>query len=158
MGFLNDENQFFFILAIGAGLVMLSSKLNLPRGIRNNNAGNLENNGIDWVGLSPVQTDSRFYQFTEPKYGIRALARVLKNYQNLHGINTVQGIINRWAPQHENNTGSYVAHVSSVLGVQKDQPINIEAYLVPLTEAIILHENGVQPYSMAEIVEGVSLA
>lgn len=138
--------------------MLISPKLTKPRGIRNNNAGNLENNGIQWLGLSPVQTDSRFYQFIEPKYGIRALARVLKNYQALHGINTAQGVIDRWAPPHENNTASYVAHVSSVLGVQKDQPINIDAYLVPLTEAIILHENGVQPYSMAEIVEGVSLA
>ena len=145
-------------MAIGAGLLMFSPKINAPRGIRNNNPGNLENNGIDWVGLSASQTDSRFYQFTEPKYGIRALARVLKTYESKYGLNTVRGIINRWAPDHENNTEAYVNHVASVLKVDPDQSIPVSAYLVPLTEAIILHENGMNPYSFDEIVEGVSLA
>ena len=137
---------------------MLSPKLTLPRGIRNNNPGNLENNGINWVGLSSSQTDSRFYQFTDAKYGIRALARVLKTYERKYGLNTVEGIINRWAPAHENNTDSYIEHVSSVLGVRRDQPFDVSQNLVPLTEAIILHENGSNPYSMDKIVEGVMLA
>lgn len=152
------NNKFFFILAIGVGLMMISSKLNMPRGIRNNNPGNLENNGIPWNGLSSTQTDARFYQFVDSKFGIRALARVLKTYESKYGINTVRGIINRWAPAHENNTDAYINHVASVLKVGPDEPFPVSAYLVPLTEAIILHENGVQPYPMAQIVAGVSLA
>tara|TARA_R110001599_G_scaffold287356_2_gene489915 strand:+ start:9600 stop:10061 length:462 start_codon:yes stop_codon:yes gene_type:complete len=152
------KNSFFFALAIGAGLLMYSKKLNLPRGIRNNNPGNLENNGIDWVGLSSTQTDSRFYQFSDPKYGIRALARTLKTYESSYGINTVEGIINRWAPPHENNTNSYIDHVASVLGVRRDQSFVVSLNLVPLVESIILHENGSNPYSMDQIVEGVLLA
>lgn len=153
-----NENQFFFVLFIGAGLMLISPKLNTPRGIRNNNPANLKKNGVDWLGLSEKQTDSTFYQFKEPKFGIRAAARVLKTYETHHYINTVRGIINRWAPTNENNTESYINHVASVLGVQPDQEISVNSYLVPLTEAIILHENGVQPYTMAQIVEGVSLA
>lgn len=136
---------------------MVQTKLK-PRGIRNNNPGNLENNGIDWVGLSSAQNDPRFYQFSEPKYGIRALARTLKTYYEKYGINTIEGIVHRWAPAHENNTQSYISHVSQVLNVEPDQPFQVTAYLVPLAEAIIIHENGYNPYSMAEIEQGVSLA
>ncbi|MFV1873479.1 MAG: structural protein [Oleiphilus sp.] len=138
--------------------MMLSSKVSAPRGIRNNNPGNLENNGINWVGLSSSQADSRFYQFTEPKYGIRALARVLKTYESKYGLNTVEGIINRWAPDFENNTDAYIQHVSSVLGVKRSQPFDVSKNLVQLVEAIIIHENGSNPYSMDKIVEGVMLA
>jgi hypothetical protein len=130
----------------------------VPRGIRNNNAGNLEKNGIQWQGLADQQTDSRFYQFKTPVYGIRALARVLKTYADGHGINTVRGVIERWAPSHENNTDSYVNHVASVLGVNPDETINLHHYLMPLTEAIIIHENGYNPYSLELISEGVQLA
>ena len=143
-------------LFVLAGVIIMVMKK--PRGIRNNNAGNLENNGIDWVGLSPSQTDNRFYQFTDAKYGIRALARVLKTYESRYGINTVAGIINRWAPPHENDTLSYQKHVAQVLGVAIDQPFDVSNNLVTLTEAIIIHENGSNPYSMDLIVEGVSLA
>lgn len=138
--------------------MMLSSKVSAPRGIRNNNPGNLENNGINWVGLSSSQTDSRFYQFTEPKYGIRALARVLKTYERQYGLNTVEGIINRWAPPHENNTDSYIDHVASVLGVKRNQPFDVSQNLVQLAEAIIIHENGVNPYPMDTIIDGVMMA
>lgn len=145
--------------ALGFGVIMLAStKLNKPRGIRNHNAGNLENNGIGWVGLSPVQTDSRFYQFVSPVYGIRAIAKVLKTYERDYGLNTVEGIINRWAPPHENNTQSYQEHVASVLGVSVDQQFNVAANLLPLVESIIIHENGYNPYSLETIIEGIELA
>jgi hypothetical protein len=146
------------VMLAALGAVLLMTAIKQPRGIRNNNPANLENNGIPWQGLAPVQSDSRFYQFQTPEYGIRAAARVLKTYQNKYGINTVRGVIERWAPPHENNTDSYVNHVASVLGVGPDDSINIAAYLVPLTEAIIVHENGQNPYSMAQIVGGVALA
>lgn len=137
---------------------MFSSKVQGPRGIRNNNPGNLENNGIQWKGLSSTQTDSRFYQFTDPRYGIRALARVLKTYERQYGLNTVEGIINRWAPPHENNTDSYIDHVASVLGVKRNQSFDVSQNLVQLAEAIIIHENGVNPYPMDTIIDGVMMA
>jgi len=145
------------ILLIITGVIVMKTQIK-PRGIRNNNPGNLENNGIDWKGLSLVQGDKRFYQFAKPEYGIRALARVLKTYERKYGINTVKGIIDRWAPPHENNTESYIKHVAQVLGVRPNEPFAVTENLVPLTEAIILHENGSNPYSMETIVDGVMLA
>ena len=53
-----------------------------PRGIRNNNPGNIEC-GSPWQGLrtQKERTDNRFAQFTDPVFGIRALACVLITYQ-----------------------------------------------------------------------------
>jgi len=146
------------LVVAGVVVMLVSLRSKKPRGIRNNNPGNLENNGIDWVGLSVVQDDSRFYQFAKPEYGIRALARVLKTYESKYGLNTVEGIINRWAPPHENNTASYQEHIARVLGVSVDEHFEVTANLVPLAEAIIIHENGSNPYSIELIAEGVALA
>ena len=51
-----------------------------PRGIRNNNPGNIRKSNVKWQGLAAEQTDGAFYQFTRPEYGIRALCRVAKKH------------------------------------------------------------------------------
>lgn len=140
------------ILGGGAAVVIKT------RGIRNNNPGNLERNGTPWLGLSDQQTDSRFFQFIDPKYGIRALARTLITYYEKHNITTVRGIINRWAPPNENDTASYIAAVCKAVKVGPDERINVRDRLIDLTAAIIKHENGVNPYSMATIQTGVQMA
>jgi seryl-tRNA synthetase len=57
-----------------------------PRGIRNNNPGNIRRNGDPWQGLAERQGDVEFFTFkTIPIYGIRALARTLIAYQDKHG-------------------------------------------------------------------------
>lgn len=129
-----------------------------PRGIRNNNPGNIEYNGTNWRGLEDPAHDGRYCIFIDAVYGIRALARVLKTYYNKHGLNTVSGIINRWAPPVENDTSAYIAHVAAVLGVDANEPFNVLDKLPELVEVIIRHENGVQPYSLQTIINGVELA
>lgn len=149
--------------AIGAGLLLAlaiwkgKDVYSTIRGLRNNNPGNIENNGIPWDGLSSRQTDSRFYQFESPEWGIRALGKILLNYQRHHGIDTVRGIVNRWAPPIENDTAAYVAAVARRVGVEPDEPINVARVLPALTAAIIKHENGIQPYSDGFIVSSLGL-
>lgn len=144
---------------IGIGLLVLPQRgSDVPRGIRNNNPGNIRKSGSDWLGKIDNGTDAAFEQFSHPVYGIRALARTLSNYQRIHGLNTVREIINRWAPPVENKTGAYIEHVASVLGVRPDEHIDVTAHLVPLVTTIIRHENGVQPYSRSLIEQGVALA
>lgn len=131
----------------------------LPRGIRNNNPGNIRRSADPWQGLSDTQTDPAFFQFTAPVYGIRALARVLKTYRDRHGLTTVQGIIGRWAPTNENNTGAYVQAVASSMGVAPNVPLAWDAGTVrALVAAIIHHENGRQPYSTALLDDGIRRA
>lgn len=127
----------------------------VARGIHNNNPGNIRKGGsVPWKGLAAEQTDSAFLQFKSPFWGLRALARILVNYQQAHGLNTVRKIINRWAPPNENNTDAYVAAVSAAVGVEPDDSLGTQnlGFLVALVEAIVQHENGEQPYPFTLIL------
>ncbi|WP_028354761.1 hypothetical protein [Bordetella petrii] len=139
-----------------------------PRGIRNNNPGNLEW-GDPWQGLAPDgrRKDTRFAVFKAPAWGIRALARTLITYQDKYQIQTVEDAIARWAPPSENNTLAYQVSVSRAVGVATNQVIDFHDYniLRPVVEAIIRHENGPGPkstlntwYDATTIDEGLSLA
>lgn len=123
-----------------------------PRGIRNNNPGNIDYNPLNkWKGLNPKtkELDSRFCVFISPEYGLRALMILLRNYDNKYGLNSVRQIINRWAPTHENNTSAYMEHVAKMMGVKVNECLNLKnrETLISLAKAIVTHENGVQPYS-----------
>ncbi|WP_163360327.1 hypothetical protein [Klebsiella aerogenes] len=130
-----------------------------PRGVRNNNPGNLEASSSNpWVGQTG--SDGRFAKFETPEHGIRALGRNLLSYQR-QGIDTVGEIINRWAPPTDNNdTAAYIKSVCAQLGVKADQPIDASNpdTLQALCAAIIKHENGSQPYSNEQLSTGVSAA
>lgn len=121
----------------------------IPRGIRNNNPGNIENDGDKWQGLvmEVERTDTRFAQFKDPTWGVRALAAILIKYQDKYDINTVQGVINRWAPSSENKTVDYVTAVCHACGFGPTEPLDLHRYeaLQPIVEAIIRHENGRGP-------------
>lgn len=132
--------------------------MNQPRGIRNHNPGNIEYTGTQWQGLDDPPSDGRYMRFVAPKWGIRAMARVLETYRNSYGINTVGGIIARWAPDHENPTNAYAQFVADALGVGVTQPIDVIERRPELVAAMIEFENGQQPYSMSEIRQGVALA
>ena len=134
--------------------------MQMPRGVRNNNPGNIRRTDTRWQGERLVVTDSAFEEFETPEDGIRALALILRNYQRKHGLKCVAQIIARWAPPCENDTGSYAGHVAGVLGVSMTAPIDTShpGTLATLVRAIIRHENGVQPYSDEEIEEGVKRA
>lgn len=125
------------------------------RGFRNNNPGNIRK-GIDWKGMRAQQTDSAFVQFSDPVYGIRALNKIIKTYATKYHLDTVRGIINRWAPPNENDTGSYVKDVATQLAVGPDEVIDVRARAADLSRAIIHHENGSMPYSVVTIDAGVS--
>lgn len=127
------------------------------RGIRNNNPGNIRLSGTTWQGQVPPdqQTDTDFVQFTDARWGIRAMARILNNYA-LRGINTVSGIISTWAPPTENKTAAYINAVADDLHVSPNAVVT-DALKPSLIAAIIRHENGQQPYSMATIQAGVAL-
>ena len=129
----------------------------MSRGIRNNNPGNIRH-GIDWDGLDEDQSkDEEFSQFSTPEYGIRAMFKILKTYDNKYNINTIEGIINRWAPPIENDTESYIDFLSSKVGKDRSEVLDQEDYIL-LVEAIIHMENGEQPYPLVLITAGRDLA
>lgn len=132
--------------------------MNQPRGIRNNNPGNIRH-GANWQGLNPngKEIDPYFCVFQTPVAGIRALAKVLINYKKIYGLNTVRQIISRYAPPNENQTTAYVQSVARQLGVLPDVVIDIEerGVLTVFVKAVIRMENGIQPYSDETIQKGI---
>ena len=98
----------------GGGLASLSylGQTGLPRGIRNNNPGNLRKSSSAWQGKIANGTDPAFEQFQTFAYGTRAMIKLLKNYIG-DGYNTLDKIINRWAPAADNNNpGAYISSVA----------------------------------------------
>lgn len=130
-----------------------------PCGIRNNNPGNIRH-GDKWRGLADKQTDASFCVFKAPEWGLRALVKILRNYQTKHGLKTVESIINRFAPQIENDTSSYILSVCQVLDVKPRDVIDVfePGIMINLLKAVIRHENGIQPYSDEVLKKSLELA
>ena len=116
-------------------------RMNLPKGIRNNNPGNLEANNINWRGK--IGDDGRFVIFDKMENGVRAMTLDITGDFYKDGNRTVRGLITEYAPGHENNVESYVNHVSSKMGVNPDEFLtDLKPYLNDMIAAMILHENG----------------
>lgn len=93
-------------------------------GIRLNNPLNIRESSDAWEGK--VGSDSGFVQFDTPESGVRAAARLFTTYKDKHGINTIDGLIGRWAPPEDNNdTEKYINHVSAKTGMKRDQQIDL---------------------------------
>lgn len=132
----------------------------VTKGLRNNNPGNIRYNPANnWQGQTG-NDGTGFAVFDSPQNGIRALAKLLKNYQNTYGLHSLQEIISRWAPPSENDTAAYISSVSQQTGFSPMDTINLNdsATLTAVVKAIIKHENGVDPYTVAVIDNGVGMA
>lgn len=127
--------------------------MTLPRGIRNNNPGNIIKSDATWKGKIEGD-DTRFEIFDTSHNGLRALAKQLLIYQDKYGLRTVREIINRWAPSVENDTESYENQVSLAIGYGVDYPLDlhVDYVLAKLVTAIVKHENGQQPYTDQQIL------
>lgn len=121
-----------------------------PRGVRNHNPGNIVFNPANkWQGQigkespPPNGEPARFARFTNPVYGIRAIARTLITYQDKYDLRTVDSLISRWAPSIENDTHAYAQAVAKHMRVLAHDTVNMHDYnqLRPMVEAIITHEN-----------------
>jgi hypothetical protein len=113
--------------------------LSMPRGLRNNNPGNIEY-GDFAKRMGAVGSDGRFAIFDSLEKGKQATDSLLESYSS-RGFDTVNKIINRWAPLSENNSGAYANTVSSKIGVDPNQKLTREQ-LKSLAEAMYGVENG----------------
>lgn len=137
----------------------MSQVVQLPRGIRNNNPGNIRRtSGIHYVGLSVTQEDPDFFQFVSMTYGIRALMLCLMAYQKEHGCKTIREFITRWAPPNENNTEAYVTQVAKYCRVLPDAPYVLTAVnQMLLTDAISHQENGGDYLKQANLLQAAHM-
>jgi hypothetical protein len=117
---------------------------NLPRGMRNNNPGNLVLTMIPWRGKVPnyANTDGKFEQFTDYHWGIRAMLLDLRSDIN-KGKNTIRKLIYEYAPPFENNTASYINNLASATGIGADEVITFnQSTMRPIAKQIARIENG----------------
>src|SRR3990167_450300 len=114
-----------------------------PRGIRNNNPLNIEAGPFASKIPGYVGTDGRFAKFKSPQDGVVAADKLLTNY-GAQGIDTVEKVIARWAPAHENNVQAYAGFVSKKLGISPSDPIDLSdpALRATIIGAMATFENG----------------
>ncbi len=129
-----------------------------PRGLRNNNPGNIRNSSTVWQGEITPSKDKSFKQFSSMAYGYRAVIKLLQNYRKLYNLKTVAELINRWAPPTENKTGAYITRVCKEMQVPSTHvlDINDKATMCAMAAAISIVENGV-PAVMADVERGWEL-
>ena len=101
-----------------------------PAPIRNNNPGALMPGG-------------KLAQYKSPEEGLAALDSNLQSYGK-SGVNTLSGVISKWAPPNSNNTAAYIAHAAKVTGLDPNQPIDLSNPYTrhQISAAIVQHENG----------------
>ena len=96
--------------------------------------------------IRPIGSSTGFQQPASKEQGIKDIDSNLLAYGQKHGINTLRGVISRWAPPSENDTGSYVDTVSKRLSLDPDQKINLSDPAVRhlIGAGIMLQEKGPQ--------------
>lgn len=111
------------------------------RGIRNNNPGNIRVSKDQWEGMTG--DDGAFVTFDSPESGVRALGKNLLSYGR-QGYDSIEKIINRWAPPNENDTKAYIDSVVAATGIPATQSLDLSDpdTLSSLAQAISFHETG----------------
>lgn len=133
--------------------------MKISRGLRNNNPLNIRRNRTAWQGLATEQNDSAFFTFITPAWGYRAAFITLRNYKKLHGIDTIEEWIARWAPPVENDTDSYIKFVAGKAGILPCDKIDCsdKESMCRIVAAMSQMENGI-PAKMEDVEKGWELS
>jgi hypothetical protein len=126
-----------FAEAIRDHVIRPLEDLRPTRGIRNNNPGNLK-----FAGQAGAhQGDDGFAVFNSMEEGVAASKHQLQLYAD-RGINTVQSIIENWAPKKDHNdTVAYAYDVAQRAGVKSTAELTAEQRDRVL-QAMFIHESG----------------
>jgi len=128
-----------------------------PRGLRNNNPGNIKA-GDNWQGM--IGVSDGFVQFENIGWGIRALGVDLST-KIRNGYDTIELIIFRYAPPTENETLAYIASVVEFTGLSQTRELTADQNtLKRLIRAIMNVELGSGYSAMitdADINEGLEM-
>ncbi|KKI41935.1 hypothetical protein [Hafnia alvei] len=129
-----------------------------PRGIRNNNPGNL--NFAGQSGATKEGGESgRFAVFESMEQGVAALYRQLQIYFK-KGVNTLSSIVKTYAPASDgNNVDAYISALSKATGKGANEAIDAgdTTTIARLMKGIVDHENGKGYISSSDIMGGIQL-
>lgn len=133
-------------------------KNEIPRGLRNNNPGNIRINSDLFQGEIRPSKDKSFKQFETMVYGYRAIFKILRSYYNNYHFDTIRKMITRWAPPKENHTEKYIKTVSEYAGIPADDPININnrEMMIRIVAGMSKVENGVEAV-ISDVIAGWEL-
>lgn len=129
-----------------------------PRGIRNNNPGNL--NFAGQAGATKEGGEGgRFAVFESMRDGISALYKQIQLYFS-RGVNTIESVVNKYAPADDNNNvQAYIKQLVGATGKQADEKLSGEdtETVFKLIRGIINHENGKGYVSDQDILSGIQV-
>jgi hypothetical protein len=92
----------------------------------NNNYGNIR----------PVGEKTGYQSFKTPEEGVAAIDNQVRIFGSKYGVNTLEGVINRWAPPEDNNnTAALIAEASRVTGLKPNDKIDLSN---PATRAVLI--------------------
>lgn len=130
----------------------------MSRGMDNRNPGNIRQAAVRYKGEVRPSRDPDFKQFESLAWGYRAIFVLLDTYRRRHRLDTLRGMIARWAPPSENHTDAYIRAVARDTGIDPDEPIDTrdERTMVPVAASISRVENGTPP-PMDEVERGWAL-
>ena len=123
-------------------LAVADIKAGNSRGMRNNNPGNLEY-GAFTKRYGATGSDGRFAIFPDFESGRRAQEALLAGPTYLGGgVNTISGIINRYAPSSDGNSvQNYADFISQATGIPANRKLT-QADIPAVAEAMRRFENG----------------
>lgn len=127
----------------------------LPRGIRNNNPGNIKDDGQNWQGVSG--TDGTFYIFADTTWGLRAIAKAITN-MIAKGLNTITLLISAWSATDQ---AAYINNVSQATGQGANDLLQSDpATLHDIIRGIVDQENGAAGRYVTDqdIDQGIAMA
>ncbi len=127
-------------------------RMDLPRGIRNNNPGNFKMSSANWQQKVPqnLNTDGVFQQYYSYPYGVRMMIKELKNNYINAGFNTINTLIDRYDP---GNPPAYKQKMQQFTGFTLNQTLTADKQtLKKLVQAITRYENGYTQTSQPEAV------
>lgn len=124
------------------------------RGFRNKNPGNLRE-ADNQIGLQGPEGDTMAV-FSSYRDGFAAMSRQLM-LDAERGKNRIADYIEKYAPASENKTQEYIKMVSDQTGFGPYENLNMHdpQVLAKLMNAMIKVENGAQPFSYEQVMEGV---
>ena len=120
-----------------------------------NNPLNIRKSNTKFIG--EIESTNAFKDFENMMFGYRAAFKNINTYITKYKVDTLEGIINRWAPPIENDTESYIKFVCSKTGFDRDKTfIKSDIDLIPLVAAMSWMENGEKP-TIQDIEQGYSI-
>lgn len=129
----------------------------MSRGLKNNNPGNIRHSNTNWQG-EIKGVDKEFKTFKSIDWGYRAMFKLLNTYERVHGLNTIEKIMHRYAPTNENDTNAYIRAIEQDTGINRHTIISTKDKdcMVKIVASMSRVENGVKA-DLNDVIKGWEL-